>query len=182
MARRARHYAYSDQRMIERSPSPCPPDALERLIRRHLLEGWGGLLLFTCLGVALECLLAFKTSIYVDVESETRRLMWRLAHAHGTLLSLVHLAAAFSFSRFPLPPSARPFGLCSGCLSGAGLLVPGGFFLAGLSAHDGDPGLSIALVPMGACLLLTAFALLARDSFRITYTRPPDVSSQNNED
>lgn len=168
--------------MTQRSLSPEPEAALAPIIRRHLLEGWGGLLLFTCLGVALECLLAFKVPIYVDVESETRRLMWRLAHAHGTLLSLVHLAAAFSFSRFSLPTGPRPLGLCSGCLSGAGLLIPGGFFLAGLGAHDGDPGLSIALVPMGALLLVTGLALLAWESYRMTYTRPPSRKASARED
>src|SRR5690606_31956446 len=136
------------------SSSESPSSLRARTIRRHLLEGWGGLFIFTCLGITLECLLAFKVPLYVDVDSESRRLMWRLAHAHGTLLSLVHLAAAFSFGRFALDAFPRASGLISGTLSGAGILITGGFFLAGLDAHAGDPGLSIALVPAGAMLLL----------------------------
>ncbi len=155
--------------MNSRSASPSHMHRA-RNIRRHLIEGWGGLFVFTCLGVTLECLLAFKVPLYVDVDSESRRLLWRLAHAHGTLLSLIHLAAAFSFGRFAESAFPRPAGLISGTLSGAGLLIPGGFFLAGLDAHSGDPGLSIALVPAGALLLLVALAFCARESFRSTYT------------
>jgi hypothetical protein len=149
----------------------------ERSIRRHLIEGWGGLFLFTCLGIALECLLAFKVPLYVDVESESRRLLWRLAHAHGTLFSLIHLAAAFSFGRFAERAFPQPAGLISGTLTAASLLIPGGFFLAGVDARAGDPGLSIALVPAGAVFLLIAFALAARESFRITHMSTPSGSA-----
>lgn len=148
------------------SSSESPSRIQARTMRRHLIEGWGGLFIFTCLGITLECLLAFKVPLYVDVDSESRRLMWRLAHAHGTLLSLIHVAAAFSFGRFSEEAFPGPSRVISGTLSGAGLLIPGGFFLAGLGAHAGDPGLSIALVPAGAGLLLIALALTARESFR----------------
>lgn len=150
-----------------------PSTSQQRAIRRHLIEGWGGLFLFACLGVTLECLLAFKIPFYVDVASDSRRLLWRLAHAHGTLLSLVHLALAFSMSRFAARAFPQPAGLISGTLSGASLLIPGGFFCAGVDAHAGDPGLSIALVPAGAVLLLIALALSARESFRVPLDPPP---------
>ena len=65
-----------------------------RVVRRHLLFGWWSLFLFLVLGFLLEGLHAFKVGWYVDVSSQTRRLMWTLAHAHGTLLALVHLAFA----------------------------------------------------------------------------------------
>ena len=50
----------------------------------------------------------------------------------------------------------------SACLTAAGFLIPGGFFLGGFFAYDGDPGLSILIVPVGAVLLLTALFLTAK--------------------
>ena len=41
----------------------------------------------------------------------------------------------------------------SGCLIGASILMPGGFFLGGWVTYGGDPGLGIFLLPIGAFLL-----------------------------
>jgi hypothetical protein len=38
--------------------------------------------------------------------------------------------------------------------------LPGGFFLGGVTAVDGDPGVGIVLVPVGAILLVTGVTLL----------------------
>ena len=46
------------------------------------------------LGLLLESLQGFKVAAYLDVSNETRRLMWRLAHAHGTLLAVVNILYA----------------------------------------------------------------------------------------
>ena len=60
------------------------------------------------LGVFLETLHGFKAGFYLDASSATRRLMWTLAHAHGTLLSLVHLAlAAFLNAALDWPDGPR---------------------------------------------------------------------------
>ena len=64
--------------------------------RRHLRFGWWSLLLFATLGLVLESLQGFKVRAYLDVSNETRRLMWTLAHAHGTLGGLLHLGLAAS--------------------------------------------------------------------------------------
>lgn len=71
-------------------------------IRRHLAFGWWSLLLFLSLGIVLEALHGLKISWYLNVGMETRRLLWRLAHAHGTMLSLVHLAFASTLSQLLL--------------------------------------------------------------------------------
>jgi hypothetical protein len=63
------------------------------LIHRHLRAGWWGLLIYLGLGIALEMLHGFKIGFYLDVSNHTRRLMWTLAHAHGTLLALVNIAS-----------------------------------------------------------------------------------------
>ena len=61
---------------------------------RHLVFGWWCLLLFLFVGIGLEAMHGFKIGWYLDVSNETRRLMWRLGHAHGVLLSLVNIAFA----------------------------------------------------------------------------------------
>ena len=69
------------------------------LTSRHLRFGWGSLLVFVLLGGVLEGMHGFKVDWYLAVGNETQRLMWRLAHAHGTFLSLVHVAFAFTVKR-----------------------------------------------------------------------------------
>src|SRR5438105_10359788 len=118
---------------------------------RNLRFGWWSLLVFLSLGGALETLHGFKIGWYVDVGNETRRLMFTLAHAHGTALALVNIAAgltARNMQGFVLRPSI------SLALIWAAILLPGGFLLGGIVTYDGDPGLGIWLVPIGGFLLL----------------------------
>src|SRR5438128_8366345 len=82
--------------------TPAPATAL--LIRRHLHFGWWTLLIFLTAGLALEALHGFKVEAYLKVSNETRRLMWTLAHAHGTLLGLVNLGFAATASVLPAWP------------------------------------------------------------------------------
>jgi len=63
--------------------------------------GWWSLLLFTALGLGLESLHGFKVRAYLDVSNETRRLMWTLAHAHGALLSVLHVVFGLSLRVSP---------------------------------------------------------------------------------
>lgn len=141
---------------MRRSESVAPP----ALISRHLALGWGLLFLFASLGVVLEALHGFKIGWYLSVANETRRHLWTLAHAHGVLLALVHLGFAASLAMRP-DPVARRREVASAALLGASLLLPAGFFLGGIWARGGDPGLGILLVPVGGGLLLLAVALTA---------------------
>ena len=127
--------------------------------RRHLRFGWASLLVFLTLGMVLASLHGFKIGWYLDVSNETRRLMWTLAHAHGTLLSLVHVAFALTTR---VLGSFRAHRVASSCLIGASILLPGGFFLGGIVVYEGDPGPGILLTPVGALLLLVAVGLTAR--------------------
>jgi hypothetical protein len=133
-----------------------PPHAALR--RRHLQLGWWSLAAFLTLGAVLEGLHGFKVDWYLAVGNETRRLLWRLAHAHGAFLALVHVAFGLSLAHVgggaPRLPSA--------CLVAGAIALPAGFLLGGLDADGGDPGLGIALVPVGAALLLVAVVGLAR--------------------
>jgi hypothetical protein len=130
------------------------------LARYHLRFGWFSLLVFLSLGIALETLHGFKVGWYLDVANETRRHLLTLAHAHGTLLALVHVAFGLSTASLAEWNGARRR-LASRCLIAASVLVPGGFFLGGLIILDGDPGPGIALLPFGALLLLAAVGLTA---------------------
>ena len=127
---------------------------------RNLRFGWWSLLVFLSLGGALETLHGFKIGWYVDVGNETRRLMFTLAHAHGTLLALINIAAGLTarkVDRFELRPSV------SFALIWAAILLPAGFFLGGIVIYDGDPGLGVWLVPLGAILLFYSVARIALD-------------------
>src|SRR5437868_10915575 len=133
---------------------------IEKNADQNLRFGWWSLLVFLSLGGALETLHGFKIGWYVDVGNETRRLMFTLAHAHGTLLALINIAAgltARNVDRFELRP------LVSFCLIWAGLLFPLGFFLGGVVSYGGDPGLGIWLVPIAALMLFYSIARIALD-------------------
>ena len=127
---------------------------------RNLRFGWWSLLVFLSLGAVLETLHGFKIGWYVDVGNEARRLMFTLAHAHGTLLALVNIAAGLTariVDRFALRPSV------SFSLIWAAILLPAGFFLGGIVIYDGDPGLGVWLVPIGAALMFYSIARIALD-------------------
>lgn len=126
------------------------------LVRRHLRWGWWSLCLFVVMGAVLETLHGFKADWYVDASAETRRLLWRLAHAHGTFLALVHVAFALC-----QPLLLRTPRVASPCLLGASIAIPGGFFLGGVTIHGGDPGVGIVVLPLGVVMLVVAVAATA---------------------
>lgn len=130
------------------------------LVARHLRFGWWSLAFFATLGFVLELLHGFKIGFYLDLANETRRLMWTLAHAHGTLLSLLHLMFALT-ARVADVPTSR-LGQSSMALTSASVLLPGGFFLGGVQFYAGDPGIGVALVPVGAALAIYAAVATAR--------------------
>ncbi len=136
-----------------------PEELRLRLARRHHLVGWCGLLLFLSLGAGLETMHGFKVGFYLDPDHKLRRELWTLAHAHGTLLSLVHVGFAAGLLHFGKWSEPR-LKLVSFFLVDALVLIPLGFFLGGLSHSEGDPSQGILLVPLGALLLFLAVALI----------------------
>lgn len=135
------------------------------LVGLHMRFGWWSLLGFMVLGTVLEAMHGFKVGWYLDVGNETRRLMWTLAHAHGVLLSLVHIAFAAAVTVAPTWSGGAPR-LASSALMTASLLMPLGFLLGGVFIYGGDPGLGVFLVPVGALALFLAVFLTARAPFR----------------
>jgi hypothetical protein len=146
----------------ERPVPPLTNPSTAAFGRIHLHFGWWSLLVFPSLGAVLEALHGFKASFYLATgDQETRRLLWPLAHAHGTLLALVHIVFGL-----PLPAletmTARARTVASRCLFAASILLPGGFFLGGLVLYGGDPGLGILLVPAAVVPLWMGVFLAAR--------------------
>jgi len=137
------------------------PRPLEVLGFRHVRFGYFGLLVFLVLGLVLEALHGLKLGVLLDVANEPRRLAWRLAHAHGALLCMLHVVFGLTLtSRFA--PGARAARRASGLLTVATIALPAGFFLGGFFIAGGDPGLGVALVPLGATTLLGAIVATAR--------------------
>ena len=93
--------------------------------------------------------------------------MWTLAHAHGTLVALVNIAYGLALrgreSESAWSRRASP------CLLGAAIVLPGGFFLGGVTVHGGDPGPGALVVPLGAVLLIAGvtFAALSLGGQRV---------------
>lgn len=121
--------------------------------RRLQVIGWWSLAVFLIGGVALEALHGLKLPIYLDVRNSTRRLLWTMAHAHGTLFALVVIVAGRSMRPTTGAGGVGPRWIAVGLLGGL-LLVPLGFFLGGLQLIGGDPGPGILLVVPGAAFLL----------------------------
>lgn len=103
----------------------------------------------------------FKVGLYLDVGNETRRLMWTLAHAHGTLFGLLHLAWGATIAN--VETHAGRVGLATKLLRAATVLLPGGFFLGGFWTFGSDPGLgAVLLAPLGGLVMISAMVIAAR--------------------
>lgn len=145
----------------------APVEPARGLVLFHLAVGWWSLLLFLTIGFGLELLHGFKAMVYLDLGHEMRRLMWRLGHAHGALLSLVHIAFAFTLTAVGLGRVERaaapsPLRLASRCFTAALVLLPGGFLGAGVVLVRGEPNAAVLLAPLGAVLLFVAVLATAR--------------------
>ena len=139
------------------SREPGPP-----AVRRHMRFGWAALLAFLALGLVLEGLHGLKVGWYLDLASSTRRLMFTLAHAHGTLLALLNIAYALTIPRVPAAATKT----ASSWLIAGSLLMPVGFLVGGVVTYGGDPNPGIALAAVGGVVLLVAVAAIVRSLFR----------------
>ena len=120
-----------------------------------LFQGWLGIAIWMSFGVLLEGFLGYKIPGYLN--DPQRRELFRLAHTHGTLLSFVLIIAALCAKHFAveIPAAARA------ALRAGTILMPVGFFLAGVSHSEGDPGLAIWLVPPAALLVIFGAIFIA---------------------
>src|SRR5262245_16248303 len=153
----------SRQSAVPSAPKKDLPGEPGLYARRHLRFGWWSVLVFLTLGIVLESLHGLKIGWYLDVSNSTRRLMWTLGHAHGTLLGLVNVAFGVSVQVLP-GWNSKMRDVASMCLMIGAILMPCGFLLGGIVVYGGDPGLGILLVPLGALTLLVALYLTARQA------------------
>ena len=137
-----------------------PTTDARRIAGRNMRFGWFALLLFATLGIALETMHGFKVGWYLDVGNEVRRLMWRLAHAHGGLLAIVNILFAL-VAGSQEDAAAERLQKASPLLIAGAVLLPLGFFLGGIRTHGGDPFVGVLLVPVGALCFLAGLALTA---------------------
>ena len=124
--------------------------------QRALRTGWILLAISLPLGVTLEALHGFKVQAYL--RSEVRHEMWRLAHAHGTMLGILLLVFGALAERHVAEEKRAAI---SRDLRTGSILMPLGFFLGGILNGEGDPSLGILLVPLGALFLLVALVRAA---------------------
>lgn len=129
----------------------------------NLRYGWTALALFLLLGLGLEFLHLVKAPWYLDVR--IRRELWVLAHAHGTLLAAINLLFALTAER--CLPDARKRRLAGRMLAWGAALVPAGFFFGGIGNSESDPSLFIIATPIGALMVLHAFAVTAVGAWRM---------------
>ena len=127
---------------------------------RHYDFGWKALFVFVALGLLLEMLHGLKVDWYLSTSMSTRRHMWTLAHAHGTLLGVINIAFA-SYIPWYNERRGNIHPWTSRLLIAATVLMPAGFFLGGIAFYAGDPGLGIFLAPVGGLLLMIAVYLCA---------------------
>lgn len=146
--------------------SPSKGDAgdgekLACLSQNHIQFGWWSLLIFLTIGIILELLHGFKVPWYLNVGNETRRLMFTLGHAHGTLFALINIALGCSSHLFSSQLRYSQLASASLLLKISTIAMPIGFILGGIKIYAGDPGLGIILVPAAAILLLIAVTRIA---------------------
>jgi vacuolar-type H+-ATPase subunit I/STV1 len=130
-------------------------------IRPAIFQALVGVAVWMTFGMLLEGLIGYKTPLYL--QDPVRRELFRLAHAHGTLLSLLLLGVALVCDRFELNTSK----IVTIILRCGVVLMPIGFLLGGIWHYESDPGVGIWLVPVAAVMVVfgivsLAIALIAR--------------------
>lgn len=141
---------------------------IDSQIRGLLLQGWVSLAVWMTFGLLLEGLLGYKIPDYL--QDLQRRELFRLAHTHGTVLSIVLILAAISCKTFEIALH-RTANLA---LRIGTILMPLGFLLAGIRHTESDPGLTIWLVPPAA--LLNIFGVI---SLALAYFNKGKISTKD---
>jgi len=132
-----------------------PKSQSARLNRSLIAQGWMAVAFWMSVGLLLEGLLGYKIPAYLS--DPQRRELFRLAHAHGTLLGVVLIAAGLCAERVAVAlPKAAHLALRAGSI-----LMPVGFFLSGVWHTESDPGLAIWLVPPGALMVIFGAVVIA---------------------
>lgn len=126
-------------------------------------QAWFGLAFWMAFGLLVEGLIGFRSPAYL--QDPVRREVFRLAHAHGTLLSILLLLANLYIQRgLASPPELGVLLLRIGVF-----VMPIGFLLGGIWHFESEPGIGIFLAPIGGVLVVfgvVTLALSSRDKVR----------------
>lgn len=144
----------SDESDLSSADDPAPSS--DALVLAH--SRFAVTLLFVALafGIVLETLHGFKAVTYLM--DPVRKEFWSLAHFHGIGLALVNLVFSSWAGRTGLGVRNRSVSMS---LMVGSVILPLGFFLAGIAHYGSDPGLGIFLAPVGAALILYAIGVIA---------------------
>lgn len=114
------------------------------------LQGWFSLAFWLSAGLFLEGLIGFRAPAYL--QDPTRRELFRLAHAHGAILSmLLLLVDLYIVKNLIAPPPVVIWALRIGVI-----LMPAGFFVGGIWHYERDPNLLVIAAPIGGLLIIFA--------------------------
>ena len=127
-------------------------------IRPALLQGFLSIAFWMSVGLLLEGLLGYKTPGYL--QDPVRRELFRLAHAHGTLLGLLVVVAGLVTQSLQM--SAPRYSRLALQIGAA--VMPFGFLISGIWHYESDPGLGIWLVPPAALLVIFGIISMALSS------------------
>lgn len=111
-------------------------------------QAWFGLALWMAAGLLFEGLIGFRSPAYL--QDSIRRELFRLAHAHGTLFSILLIVADLWLSRAKgVAPRFAVLSLRLGTV-----LMPLGFLLGGVWHTATDPGVGVFLAPAGGIMVI----------------------------
>jgi len=127
-------------------------------------QAWFGLLFWMSMGLLFEGLIGYRSPAYL--QDALRRELFRLAHAHGALLSILLLVMnLYLLKQLISPPKIAVRALQAGVV-----LMPFGFLLGGVWHYESDPNFLIFLSPLGGLLIIFGIAAIALSNLK---KRPP---------
>ena len=107
---------------------------------------------------------AYEVLARLQCPAEARvRIIEEVAHGTGTIDGMIGgqvVDLEAEHSKPDLPTLEYIHRAKTAALITASLLLPAGFFAAGMTFYEGDPGVGIALVPIGAASLLFALGMI----------------------
>lgn len=124
-------------------------------VRSLLLQSFIGIAAWMSFGLLLEGFIGFRVSAYMS--DLTRRELFRLAHTHGTLLSILLLISALTISKGLVYPNK----FAAVALQIGTVLMPLGFLLGGIWTRGEEPNIFIFLAPIGGVLVIFGIINLA---------------------
>jgi len=111
-------------------------------------QAWLSLVFWLSFGLLWEGLIGFRIPIYLT--DTVRRELFRLAHVHGTVLSLVLMLAVIWVDGYLI---ARPMPAIRALQIGS-VLMPLGFLLGGIWHYESDPSVLVFLAPIGGLFVI----------------------------